>query len=59
MGSQDLSFMSKFAKSVMDSEMTPHSYGFGDPPNVARSAMYRYCLYCVMDCIAVIQFRWA
>ena len=39
-GSHDLSCINMLARSVMDSEITPHSNGFGDPPNVARSAIY-------------------
>ena len=58
-GSQESSFINKFARSVIDSDMTPHSKGFGLPPNVARNAMYKNCLCCVIDCIAVCQFRWA
>ena len=40
-GSQAGLFISMFARSVTDSDMILHSYGFGVPPNVALRGIWR------------------
>ena len=60
MGSQSLYYNMAIAWSHTDSEITPHSYGPGAPPNVRCRATIVSSLSgsCVHVWMAVLAFKW-
>ena len=56
-GSHSLHLINSFAKSQIDSDITPHSYGHGAPPKVRCSVMIDDCEIFVRKLVASLKSR--